>query len=155
MRKVFTNKFKWLVFGLTFFCFSSLIAQKGYSLDSLQIKVYTTIDYVDSTPNSILVKKVFCDYCSENQLNGIGDEALRRTYIERFDKKNKLVDGRKKLALYIRISKSDFAYLENNQEMSLESYLIKNMLKNKNNGQTNKITDQPNKASDYNSLSSN
>ncbi len=130
MKKTIANKYKYLLIIFIMFCFSNLYAQKGYAKDSLQIKVYTEIDYVNSLAKAINVKKVFCDYCSDNQLIGIEDEALRRSYIERNLKKNRVKDGKKKLAIYIRISKSDFAYLENNQEMSLESYLVKNMEKN-------------------------
>lgn len=143
MRKTLTNKCKCVLILFIIFCFSDLNAQKGYAADSLQIKVYTEIDYVNNSPKAIKIKKVFCDYCSANQLNGIEDEALRRSYIERDLKKNKLTNGKKKLAIYIRIAKSDFAYLENNQEMSLEHYLVKNMDNNNTNNNPNK-----NKSSD-------
>lgn len=129
MKNTLINNYKFLLVLLTTFCFYNLNAQNGngYSVDSLQIKVYTEIDYINNIPKAINIKKVFCDYCSESQVVGIEDEALRRSYIERNLKKNKLVNGIKRLALYIRISKSDFAYLEHNREMSIASYLVKNM----------------------------
>ncbi len=147
MRKILTNKCKCVLVIFTVFCLSGLQAQQGYTTDSLQIKVYTEIDYVNNSPKAINIKKVFCDYCSSNQLMGIEDEALRRSYIERNLKKNKLVNGKKKLAIYIRIAKSDFAYLENNQEMSLEHYLVKNMDKNVNQDDTN-TNNENNKSND-------
>ncbi len=144
MRKIFINKCKFALIVFVSFCTNSLSAQRGYTVDSLQIKVYTEIDYVNSTAKVINVRKVFCDYCNEGQLKGIEDEALRRSYIERNLLKNRLSNGKKKLAIYIRISRKDFAYLENNVEMSLESYLIKNMHennKNKDNINNNESSD--------------
>lgn len=39
----------------------SLFAQ-GYAKDSLQIKVYTEIEYKNREAKDIKLKKVFCDY---------------------------------------------------------------------------------------------
>lgn len=51
-----------------FISFSNLVfAQRGYKKDSLQIKVYTEIEYVQYRVKSVKVVKVFCDYCSELQ----------------------------------------------------------------------------------------
>jgi len=136
MKKTFTNYCKCVLLLSTILCLSNLHAQKGYSVDSLQIKVYTEIDYVNNDTKAINIRKVFCEYCTEDQKRGIEDEALRRSYLERNDKKNKLANGRKRLAIYIRISRSDFAYLEGNQEMSLENYLIRNLGKNIENSKT-------------------
>ena len=70
------------------------------------------IQYKDSKVESIKITKTFCDYCSENQLNALKQEAWNRAYYERYNPKNRLVNGKRKLALYIRISKKDFLSLK-------------------------------------------
>lgn len=83
-------------------------AQIGYKKDSLQIKVYSEIEYIDRLIKDIKVDTVFCDYCSKNQIKMLKEEALRRTYLIRNDNNVKLVNGTYKHALLIRISKKDF-----------------------------------------------
>jgi hypothetical protein len=90
-------------------------AQLGYQKDSLQIKVYTEIEYVRYKTKSIRVKKVFCDYCTKLQSEKIKEEAMRIGYMVRNDKENILNNGIKKLAMYIRVSKKDFAALRENE----------------------------------------
>ncbi len=85
----------------------------GYSKDSLQIKVYTEIDYVNREAKDIRLLKVFCDYCTDAQISKIGYGALRRAHAERYDPKNVLENGTKKLAIIIRISKEDFKEIKN------------------------------------------
>ena len=99
------------------FCFISVcntFAQIGYQKDSLQIKVYTEIEYINNNVKNIKVDTIFCDYCSSNQIKMIKEEAMRRTYLARNDKGIKLINGIYRHALYIRISKKDF--LEMNEE---------------------------------------
>ncbi len=104
---------KYLLFIMCLCCFTLVNAQSGgYQKDSLQIKVYSVIHYKDSKVESIKITKTFCDYCSENQLNALKQEAWNRAYYERYSPKNRLVNGKKKLALYIRISKKDFLNLK-------------------------------------------
>lgn len=103
------------LFTIIGFCFLALpygFAQVGYQKDSLQIKAYTEIIYRDGLVKEIQVKKVFCDYCSEFQLKLIGEEAYRRTYLIRNDEGIKQVNGKFNHALYIRISKKDFANMK-------------------------------------------
>jgi len=83
-------------------------AQIGYKKDSLQIKVYSEIEYIDRLIKDIKVDTVFCDYCSKNQIKMLKEEAFRRTYLIRNDKDVKLENGTYKHALLIRISKKDF-----------------------------------------------
>lgn len=93
------------------FCLISVshaFAQIGYKKDSLQIKVYSEIEYIDRLIKDIKVDTVFCDYCSKNQIKMLKEEALRRTYLIRNDKDVKLENGTYKHALLIRISKKDF-----------------------------------------------
>ena len=109
--KLSVAKYYLFIFFLS--CFVLANAQKGgYKKDSLQIKVYSVIQYKDSKVESIKITKTFCDYCSENQLNALKQEAWNRAYYERYNPKNRLVNGKRKLALYIRISKKDFLNLK-------------------------------------------
>jgi hypothetical protein len=87
----------------------TIVFSQDYRKDSLQIKVYTEIEYKAGEPIDIKLKKVFCDYCSKNQLQLLGEDAIRRTESEKYDPKNNLTNGKKKIAVYIRIAKSDFA----------------------------------------------
>ena len=104
------------ILSLCFFLCQSDILAQGYQKDSLQIKVYTEIIYTNSIARDIKVKKVFCDYCSKFQAKMIKEEAIRRSYDVRNDRENKMVNGTKKLALYIRISKKDFAALKEEED---------------------------------------
>ena len=113
---IFKLDLKYICFFLLTVSFSinSVYAQsKGYAKDSLQIKVYTEIEYVNSEAKDIKLLKVFCDYCSDFQSKIVGKEALRRAHDERNDLKNVLKNGKKKLAIIIRLSKTDFAGIEN------------------------------------------
>jgi len=100
-----------------FVCFitANCFSQSGYQKDSLQIKVYTEIEYLESQVKDIEVIKVFCDYCSEFQTEMLSQEALRRTYLEKDNEKIRLVNGKYKHAIYIRISKKDFSELKEEQ----------------------------------------
>ena len=91
-------------------------AQIGWKKDSLQIKVYTDIHYVNNEAKEIKVRKVFCDYCSDYQSKVIGQEAINRTEMVKNDAENRLPKGIKRLALYIRVSKIDFAALKENED---------------------------------------
>jgi len=56
--------------------------------------------------------KVLCDYCTKLQSKAIGEEAVRRSYSDRYNPANRMENGQKKLAIYIRISKIDFAAIK-------------------------------------------
>ncbi|WP_452224359.1 hypothetical protein [Lacinutrix chionoecetis] len=102
-----------LTFVLLLSC--TIVSSQAYTEDSLQIKAYTEIKFIDGAPQDIVLKKVFCDYCSENQMQLLGEDAIRRTEIEKYNPKNKLKNGLKKIAVYIRISKTDFAAIKENK----------------------------------------
>jgi len=91
-----------------FFVVSNTFAQIGYQKDSLQIKVYTEIEYRAGLVKDIRVNKIFCDYCTKHQKKLIKEEAMRRTYLVRNEEGVKINNGMYKHALYIRISKEDF-----------------------------------------------
>jgi len=98
---------------------NTVLAQ-SYKKDSLQIKVYTEISYKSSKATNIKLKKVFCDYCSEAQTKSIGEEALRRADIEKYYPENKLENGKKRLAIYIRISKEDFKSITEDTKINIK-----------------------------------
>lgn len=109
----FLRKYQLIV--LSFFCLgSSYMDAQSYKKDSLQIKSYTSIEYANNEVKDIKLLRVMCDYCTELQKEVIGEEAKRRTYLERLDPKNRLKEGKKKLAIYIRIAKTDFAAIKDN-----------------------------------------
>lgn len=103
---------KWVhLFTVSMLCGITCYSQ-SYKKDSLQIKSYTTVKYVDNRAVKIETTKVFCDYCTDYQKKMIGIEAERRAYLLRNDPKNKMENGEKKLAIYIRIAKKDFAAIK-------------------------------------------
>jgi hypothetical protein len=98
-----------IIFFLCCFSVNYSVAQKrNYTVDSLQIKVYTEIEYTNSQPKDILVKKVFCDYCTNNQIKYIGEKAKELAFYDRYNPKKRIVNGIRKFAIIIRVSKKDF-----------------------------------------------
>ena len=87
-------------------------AQIGYQKDSLQIKVYTEIEYKGDRPSKIKVVKVFCDYCNEKQIQFISQEAWTISYQNRYGYREKIKNGKAKLAHYIRVNKEDFKKIQ-------------------------------------------
>ncbi|WP_415222435.1 hypothetical protein [Psychroserpens sp.] len=100
---------------LVFLISSSFLGAQSYKKDSLQIKSYTLIEYRGSAVKSVKLLRVICDYCTSIQKEVIGIEATRRAKIESFDGKNRLKEGDKKLAIYIRIAKKDFAAIKEDE----------------------------------------
>ncbi|MBN4085142.1 hypothetical protein JYT89_02235 [Flavobacteriaceae bacterium AH-315-B10] len=95
------------------FSFNNSIAQKrSFDKDSLRIKVYTEIEYVNSQSREITVKKVFCDYCSENQIEALKVQAKELAFYDRYNPKKRMVNGIRKFAIIIRVSKKDLKELE-------------------------------------------
>jgi hypothetical protein len=102
-------KNSYYVIALAICSFNLSIAQKrDYAIDSLQIKVYTEIEYVNSHSKNIKVKKVFCDYCSKNQIKFLKERAKQLAYYDRYNPKERMVNGMRKFAIIIRVSKKDF-----------------------------------------------
>ncbi len=94
--------------------FSSFIAfsQHSYRKDSLQIKVYSEL-YVNENVkiDSIKVKKIFCEFCTDNQLKAIKEESYYRTQDEFYNPKYHK-EGKHIIAIYLRISKDDFSKMK-------------------------------------------
>lgn len=101
-------KYGFLFIFLTGFYFNTAVAQKGYAADSLQIKAYTSIDYRNNKAVAVKLLKVFCDYCNAKQMESIGNQAIVISENEKYKPENRLENGIKKLALFIRVSKKDF-----------------------------------------------
>ena len=89
---------------------------RDFKQDSLQIKVYTEIEYVKSQATNITVKKVFCDYCSEIQMKYLSEKANELAYYDRYNPRKRLVNGIRKFAIIIRVSKKDFLALKNEND---------------------------------------
>ena len=89
---------------------------QSYRKDSLQIKSYTLIEYRQSEVKSVKLIKVYCDYCSEIQKEVVGIEAVRRAKLESYYPENRVKEGDKKLAIYIRIAKKDFAAIKEEEQ---------------------------------------
>ena len=106
--KKFKFKYGLICVVITGFCFNTAAAQKGYAADSLQIKAYTSITYRNTKVKEIKLLKVFCDYCNDKQLESVGNQAIIITEGEKYKAENRLENGTKKLALFIRVSKKDF-----------------------------------------------
>lgn len=65
--------------------------------------------------DSITVKKVFCDWCNDRQMDVLQQEAMRQSIIERYNPRYRK-PGEHRLALYVRFSKDDFKNLNKNDE---------------------------------------
>lgn len=105
-------KYLLLVISVTFFNSNSYSQIVSYRKDSLQIKTYSEITYKNSKVVGLKVTRVLCDYCDENQKAAITQQAWHRSYLDRYSPRNKMLNGKRKLALFIRISKKDFANLK-------------------------------------------
>jgi len=110
---VFFRKYKLLIL-IGFFLSSAIVHAQSYKKDSLQIKSYILVEYRNTIIKDIKLLNVLCDYCTDFQREAVGIEAKRRGALEGLDPKNRLKDGDKKLAIYIRIAKKDFAAIKEN-----------------------------------------
>lgn len=89
---------------------------KDYRKDSIQFKMYTRLFVNEQLKiDSVIVKKIFCDWCSDSQMDVLQQEAMRQSMIERYNPKYRKA-GEHRLALYVRFSKEDFKNLNDNNE---------------------------------------
>ena len=104
------------IFMLTFAFAKGQSNSKDYKKDSLQFKMYTRLFLSERLQvDSVTVKKIFCDWCSDVQMDVLHQEAMRQSMIERHNPRyNK--PGEHRLALYVRFSKADFKNLKNDHE---------------------------------------
>lgn len=91
-------------------------SSKDYRNDSLQFKMYTRLYIGDQLQlDSVSVRKVFCNWCTEQQIYVLEEEAMRQSLVERHNPRYKK-PGEHRLALYVRFSKEDFKNLNNRDE---------------------------------------
>jgi len=91
---------------------------QSYRKDSLQIKAYTLIKYENNQVKDIELIKVLCDYCTDLQKKAIGEEALRRSFLDRYSDENRMTNGQKKLAIFIRVAKRDLAAIKEEEKVN-------------------------------------
>lgn len=107
----------WII-GLVVVCLSLSVKAQGYKdyrKDSLQFKMYTRLYVSEQLQiDSLTVKKIFCDFCSEKQMDVLHQEAIRQSMIERHNPKYRK-PGEHRLALVVRFSKADFKKLNDKQ----------------------------------------
>ena len=112
-------KIPYYLVALIFCCFSlnyCIGQNRDFKADSLQIKIYTEIEYVNRKSKEITVKKIFCDYCSENQIKYLTEKAKELAFYDRYNPTKRLVDGIRKFAIIIRVSKKDFSELKTKKD---------------------------------------
>ncbi len=114
------NQIKYSILFILLSLVANTVSAQSYKKDSLQIKVYTEITYKSAKATNIKLKKVFCDYCTEAQSNSIAKEALLRADSEKYYPENKLKNGKKRLAIYIRIAKTDFKSITENTKLNIK-----------------------------------
>ncbi|RLD30037.1 MAG: hypothetical protein DRI75_01400 [Bacteroidetes bacterium] len=113
-------KIPYYVVALILCCFNYSVAQKkSFAKDSLRIKVYTEIKYVNGRSKEITVKKVFCNYCSAIQIEALKEKAKELAFYDRYNPKKRLVNGIKKFTMIIRVSKKDLKELEKTKDSLL------------------------------------
>ncbi len=113
-------KTKYFILAISVFLFfqswNTHAQSRDYRKDSLQFKMYTRLFVNEQLGvDSITVKKIFCDYCSEVQTEVLNNEAIRQTRIEQYNPKYKK-PGEHRLALIVRFSKEDFRKLNDDNE---------------------------------------
>lgn len=85
--------------------------QRDLSKDTLRIKVYTEIKYVEGRMQNVEVTKVFCDYCSPIQIEALEDQARSIIHREKRywtkGKENKI----QRYTLIISVSRKDLLAL--------------------------------------------
>lgn len=111
------NKYAILVaFLILFFQSACIQAQsRDYRIDSLQFKMYTRL-YVNERiqVDSIVVKKIFCNFCTQIQTDFLQNEAKRVSRLESRQPKYRH-KGEHRLALIVRFSKEDFKRVNTRQ----------------------------------------
>jgi hypothetical protein len=95
------------------FSFNYSIAQKrSFAKDSLRIKVYTEIEYVEGRMKKVEVTKVFCDYCSAIQREALEEQARANAYHDKRYWTYGKINDIQKFTMIIRVSKKDLKDLK-------------------------------------------
>jgi predicted RNA-binding protein len=88
------------------------VVAQPYTKDSLQFKIYTIATFKDSKLTAITLDRVFCDFCSELQKKALGQLGLRVSNRLINKPKNRLINGQKRLSIYLRVPKKEFANIK-------------------------------------------
>ena len=88
------------------------VQSRGFRKDSLQIKAKTEIHYKGYTVDTILVSKIYCDYCDARQMKYLREEAYEAT-AQGSDRSLNIVNNNiSRITLFIRVSKEEFKKLK-------------------------------------------
>ncbi|TBN06828.1 hypothetical protein EYD45_02790 [Hyunsoonleella flava] len=90
---------------------------QNFRKDSLQFKVYTIASFKDSKVKNIKVDKVLCDYCSEAQFTTLKQMSIKSSMKLIEKPKYRLINGEKRLAIYIRVKRENFAKLKHKDSL--------------------------------------
>ena len=105
-----------VVLVLCSFSFNYSIGQtRDFSKDSLRIKVYTEIEYVEGRMKKVEVTKVFCDYCSAIQIEALKEQARANIYHDKSYWTYGKVNDIQKFTLIIRTAKKDLIAIKNEE----------------------------------------
>lgn len=114
-------KIKYYVVLVFLCCFSfnySIGQTRDFSKDSLRIKVYTEIEYVDGRMKKVEVTKVFCDYCSAIQIEALKEQARVNIYHDKSYWTYGKVNDIQKFTLIIRTAKKDLIAINKENDNS-------------------------------------
>jgi hypothetical protein len=108
--------YHFIVLIICCFSFNYGIGQtRDFSKDTLRIKVYTEIEYVEGRMKKVEITKVFCDYCSPFQMEALKEQARSIVYHEKRYWTYRKVNDIHKFTIIIRVSKIDFAALKDQE----------------------------------------
>lgn len=112
-------KIPYYIVILVICCFSfnySIGQTRDFSKDSLRIKVYTEIEYVEGRMKKVEVTKVFCDYCSDIQIRALEEQAKANIYHDKSYWTYGKVNDIQKYTLIIKAAKKDLLAIKDEKE---------------------------------------
>ena len=112
-------KITYYFIALMFCCFSfnySIGQSRDFSKDTLRIKVYTEIEYVEGRMKKVEVTKVFCDYCSAIQIEALKEQAKANIYHDKSYWTYGKVNDIQKFTLIIRTARKDLIAIKTEKD---------------------------------------
>lgn len=104
------------VFFICFFSFNYSIGQtRNISKDTLRIKVYTEIEYVQGRMKKLTVTKVFCDYCSPAQIEALKEQIKEIVYREKRYWTYGKINDIYKHTMILSVSREDLLAIKNEE----------------------------------------
>ena len=103
-------KISYYLVALIIYCFSfnySIGQNRDFSKDTLRIKVYTEIEYIEGRMKKVEVTKVFCDYCSDIQIEALKEQAKAIIYHDKSYWTYGKINDIQKFTLIIRTARKD------------------------------------------------